>query len=470
MASLRSVFFRSQTQKGRILPSRPEPHIIESKIYEVGGSPPKPTISHFTKSGIAAIRFGLIVALAFCIYLSVRQGIAACYFRQNVPSSIEHAIRWDPDNPQYSDALAGITHLYADADTPAEIIPLYERAVRVSSEKAQYWADLATAYDWAGRTLDAQSAYRRALELFPNSPQLNWTVANFEIRTGRITDGLAALRKVLLGNDIPPQTIFVLATNATSDNSVILNEMLPPEASPFFSYLDFQIENGRINDAQLTWDRLLELNLRFDVHQAFPYLDALIGQKRVGGLMRAWSDLAKRFPAQIHVPDSGGNRIINGQFRFDTLNDGLDWRIVPTEGATVSLDSANSFEGRRSLRIDFDGNHNLDYRNFLQFVPVKPDTRYKFQAFLRTEGITTDSGPRVEIYDAYDMRKLFLSTENLIGTTAWKNEELDFQTPADTQLLIVKVARPISEKFDNEIAGSVWVNDVRLTENDKVRN
>jgi len=469
MADLRSVFFRTQMEQGGMCSPKPLPRTIESEIYEAGDSAPRRRIVKFRETCIAGIRFGMIVALAFCIYLSVRRGIAAWYFRQNVPTAIEHATRWDPDNPQYFDAFAGITHLYADADTPTQIIPLYDRAVSLSPEKAEYWADLATAYDWAGRTSDAQRAYRHALELFPNSPQLNWTVANFEIRTGRIADGLAALRKVLLGDDIPPQTVFALATNATSDNSAILNEM-PPQAGLFFAYLDFQIENGRMNDAQATWNRLLGLNLPFDVRQAFPYLDALINQKKIRGLMQAWSALATRFPAQIHAPDLNGNRIMNGEFRFDIINGGLDWRIVPTEGATVSLDSTNSFEGRSSLRIDFDGNHNLDYGNFLQFVPVKPDTHYRVQAFMRTGGITTDSGPRLQIYDAYDMRKLFLSTENLTGTTAWKDEELDFQTPADTQLLIVKIARPISQKFDNEIAGSVWLNDVRLTERSSVKN
>ena len=79
------------------------------------------------------------------------------------------------------------------------------------------------------------------------------------------------------------------------------------------------------------------------------------------------------------------------------------------------------------------------------------------------KGISTESGPRFQVFDAFDMGKLFLSTENTVGTSGWSSQHLEFKTTADTRLLIVRVARPLSEKLDNLIGGTVWIDRVSLT-------
>lgn len=411
---------------------------------------------------ISTLRYTGAVALGFCLYLAARQGVAAWYFRQSVPSAVQAAIRWDSGNPEYFDRLADLQHQYADSDSPDEMIRLYETATQLSLEKAQYWADLGTAYDWEGQTEKAERAYERAVQLFPNSPEMNWTVANFDIRTGRITNGLQALRKVLLGNSIPPRTVFTLASDATSDTESILKEMVPQRTDILLDYLDYQIEEGNVKAAKSAWTRLLKLNLQFELPQAFPYLDGLIHQREVDALTQAWAALGIKFPRQVHPQLSEPNRITNGGFETEILNGGLGWRVIPVDGAAVSLDTGVAFQGKRSLRIDFDGMHNLNYGNVMQYVPVEPDTSYKFTGYMRTAGVTTDSGPIFQICDAYDMRKLYLTTENLTGTTDWEPEQLEFRTGPNMRMLIVRVARPASQKFDNQIAGTIWVDDISL--------
>jgi hypothetical protein len=97
-----------------------------------------------------------------------------------------------------------------------------------------------------------------------------------------------------------------------------------------------------------------------------------------------------------------------------------------------------------------------------QYVVVQPNARYRFSGSLRTNGITTDSGPRFQIFDAFDMGKLFLSTESVVGTTGWSPQQLVFKTRADTHLLIVRITRPASSKLDNQIRGVVWIDQVSL--------
>jgi hypothetical protein len=352
-------------------------------------------------------------------------------------------------------------HQYGDVRNSSEIVQLYESSTRLSPYAAQFWADLGAGYDWAGSSNDALEALQRAQQLFPNSPEINWNLANFYVRVAKTQEALHTLRMVLLEDATAGRRVFTLATNATRDREAIV-QMLPLQAPIFFDYLNFRMERGDIGGAEELWARILQLNLPFDLREAFPYLDALIRYKEVNQLTEAWSALAGRFPGQIHGPVPDSNLVANGNFEFDVLNGGLDWRIIPAEGAVVSLDSARPFEGAHALQIKFDGSRNLDYGHVFQYVLVRPNTRYRFSVNMRVQGITTDSGPRFQVFDAYNMTDLFVSTENLVGTSDWSKQDAQFATKPDTHLLVIRVARPLSSKFDNQMAGTVWITAVTL--------
>jgi hypothetical protein len=82
---------------------------------------------------------------------------------------------------------------------------------------------------------------------------------------------------------------------------------------------------------------------------------------------------------------------------------------------------------------------------------------------MRAKGITTDRGPRFQVFDAFNMGKLLRSTESIVGTCGWSSQLLEFKTDSDTRLLLVRVARPPSNKLDNQISGTVWIDQVSLT-------
>jgi tetratricopeptide (TPR) repeat protein len=407
-------------------------------------------------------RIGLPLVLLFGIYLAGRQAIGEWYFRKGEPASIQMAIKWDSNNPQYYDALGTFTHLYGITGNLNDIVQSYENATRLSPYDAHFWSDLGAAYDWAGRTNDALSAFKRAIKLFPNSPEINWRFANFAFRAHRTPEALQSLQVVLAGNGPAQRDVFRLAVSATRDNRAIL-AMLPHQASVFFAFLDFEMDAGNVVTAEQVWLGLLQLKLPFELPQAFPYLDALIQRREPDRLVAAWSVLAERFPAQIGPLVTSSNLVANGSFEHEILNGGLDWRVAPVEGAVVSVDSQDAFEGARALRIEFNGKRNLDYSHIFQYVAVRPNTRYRFSAAIRVKGVTTDSGPRFQVFDAFDSGNLFQSTENIVGTSGWSSQLLELKTKADMRLLVVRLARPRSNKLDNQFGGTVWIDRVSLT-------
>ena len=408
----------------------------------------------------------LAAAMLACVYAVLRRGMGAWYFQKKSPEAIQKAIRWDPYNAEYYDALATLTHLYADNENPHDQVKLFERAVSLSPRNAYFWADLGMGYDWAGDGNEAMRAFEQATTRFPNSPEINWKLANFCIRTGKTSEGLQALRKVLAGGLVPREDVFALAASATPDENAILSEAIPAEAPVLFDYLNYRAKTGDLADAKKVWERLLSLELPFDPPMAFFYLDTLIQKRETQEVADAWFALGKRFPEKVGSRNRAPNLVANGGFESDILNGGLDWRVVPVEGARVSMDLQEAFEGQRSVRIDFGGTRNLDYGHLFQYVLVRPHTQYRFSGYVRAEGVTTDSGPRFQVFDPYGAGKEFFATDNLIGTSAWAEQRLEFKTAADTHLMIIRIARPPSAKFDNKIAGTVWIDSVRLTEED----
>ena len=409
-----------------------------------------------------SVRILLSLGLLYCAFLVTTRAVAQWYFRQPAPEGVRKAIEWDPQNPMYYAALARVLERSLKGAELSEVIRLYEKATRLSPYQARYWAELGGTYEQAGRPEEAQRAYERAQHLFPNSPEINWQLGNFYLRQGNIPLALKAFQKVLLGDSSLWRQAFDLAWRAGAEPELILAEMIPPQPDILFPYLNYLIEKQHIDQADEVWARILALQLPFEANAAFSYLDALISNKRVGELTTAWAALTKLNPTRIRQRAFDPNLITNGDFESEILNGGLDWRVGILEGVVVSVDSLTFFDGTHSLKIQFDGTHNLDYGHVYQYIPVKPKTLYRFTGYMRTQGITTDSGPRFQVYDAYDSSKLSLSAENLVGTSSWSPQQLELQTGPDTQLVVVRVARPSSRKFDNQIAGTVWIDRVSL--------
>ena len=159
------------------------------------------------------------------------------------------------------------------------------------------------------------------------------------------------------------------------------------------------------------------------------------------------------------------NLLVNGDFEEEILNAGFDWRIAKVEGVNVAPDRSTFHSPSRSLQISFIGKTNLAYSGVYQFVRVEPNRSYRLRGFLKTDGITTDSGLRLQVHDLYDSAQLQKLSESITGTTGgWTQVVLDFTTGGKTELVVLSVMRLPSAKLDNLIAGRVWLDDVSLSE------
>lgn len=408
------------------------------------------------------VRVVLGLVLAACLVLAARGAIASLLAAEESPDASAQASRWDGSNPDFPARYARELAEQGRGADPREIAREFEEATKLGPHRAENWAGLGEALDLMGDSAGATRAYQQALELFPRSPDINWEFANFLLRSDDVKGAIEPLRLAMEGDPSLRVGAFDLAWRAGIPRDQIL-AALPQQEDILSAYLDYLDASGRVDAAGDAWKRLLASPEPINFDAACRYFDALLYAHRVEALVPVWASLTGRDPDRFGRQPDSKNRITNGGFEDPMVNGGFGWRLTPIEGSDASLDTEVVHDGSRSLLVHFDGKHNLEFGHVMQYIPVEPDTRYRFVAYARSEGITTDSGPRIAVYDAYDRTALALETENLIGTTSWQEQKLEFRTGPRTKLLVVQVARPASRKLDNLIAGSLWLDDFSLS-------
>ena len=403
-------------------------------------------------AGVALLTFWI-----FRIYLAERAG------QKPALSSLQRAARLDPNNSDYQLRL-GRFYEYDPANTdPDQAMAHLERAVELNPYDPQTWLELGAAYEFQTQTGQAEACLRRADFLAPNLPPLQWAIANFFLLHGNVDEAFRHFKVVLGGSTRYNQVIFDTAWKASGDSGKILQELVPERVGPEFDYLAYLLSHHNFVDAQSLWKRIAGNSEGFRAVQAAGYIESLIGDHRTAEAYQAWNDLrAKGLIAPTYAP-TGQNLALNGDFEEPLLNFGFDWRLGRVDGAYATLDRTAFHSPSHSLLIQFAGTHNVNYANAFEFVRVAPNRSYRLQGFMRTEGITTDSGPRLRVRDAYDPRILDASSEDLKGDSrGWTPVLLDFKTAPQTDLIAIVVSRLPSRKLDNQIAGKVWVDDVSL--------
>jgi hypothetical protein len=378
--------------------------------------------------------------------------------------NLERAIKLDPSNADYHMRLAGL-YEYSPVDFQlAKAEEHFRRATYLDPYDPQTWLGLAMAMEFQGRQGEAEACLRQVHLLAPNLPAYQWPIANFYLLLGNTDEAFRHLRVVLAGTGQYDSHVFDLAWKAMPKGEKILQQLIPERISTELSYLDFLVSQHRLDEAQAVWKRIVAGGEQFSPGRSSPYIDNLIGARRAAEAYQVWTDLQKKGLIPYSSLPSEKNLISNGDFEDELLNFGFAWRVFPVEGVYAGSDTSTYHSPSHAFLVQFSGKENVFYQYLYQFVKVSPGQSYHLRAFMKTEGITTDSGPRLEVYDAYNAAALHKLTDDLTGTSdGWTPMLVDFVAGPKTELIVVRLIRFPSRKFDNLIAGKVWLDDVQLT-------
>jgi hypothetical protein len=155
--------------------------------------------------------------------------------------------------------------------------------------------------------------------------------------------------------------------------------------------------------------------------------------------------------------------LTNGSFEKPLLGRAFGWRLQRHRNVEAGRTGSEAREGGHSVHLHFLGTENLGYRHLWQLVPVKPGRSYELRFSRKARRLTTDRGVYVEVA-GFRCPGLRVTSEEVTGSTDWREEALPFGVPEACTVVRLGVRRDESLKFDNKIAGDYWIDAVRLVE------
>jgi len=335
-----------------------------------------------------------------------------------------------------------------------------QQAIKRTPLQQDYWLHLAAILQNMDQKEDSERALEKALLVFPTGYRGRWMAGNLLLQEGAPEKALPHFSYILAHYPDESRSIYDLWEAVAKDSNYILEKLIPKDYPSLRQYLIYLYEEREKEKAQKVWKRIESLGYQPDQKDTIRHIEFLIAQ---GELKEAFQVWRTKIAVEATPIPADGNLVNNPGFEIDkSLGSGFDWTISQTPGAEVSIDHSVAFEGKRSLKIRFNGRENIDFHHVYQWIPWKPHTDYQLKVNMKTEGVMTPIGPRMEV-SGIDSA-LYGASESLRGDNDWKELRMSFRTPAQSQGGLLRVRRQKTKNSDRFINDTVWIDHVRLSE------
>jgi hypothetical protein len=335
-----------------------------------------------------------------------------------------------------------------------------QQAIQKTPLQQDYWLHLAMIFQNMDKKEDSERALEKALLVFPTGYQGRWIAGNLLLQQGSPEKALPHFSYILAYYPDESRSIYALWEEVAKDSDFILAKLIPKDFPSLRQYLTYLYEEREKGKAQKVWKRIESLGYQPNRKDTVRHIEFLINQGEFKEAFQVWR--TKVAVEGTPIP-TDGNLVNNPGFEIEkNLGSGFDWTINQTPGAEVSMDHSVAFKGKSSLKIRFNGRENIDFHHVYQWIPWKPHTDYRLEVNMKTEGVTTQSGPRMEVSGIDSV--LYGVSESLTGDNDWKELRVTFRTSAQSQGGLLRVRRQRTKNSDRLLSGTVWIDDVRLIE------
>jgi tetratricopeptide (TPR) repeat protein len=414
---------------------------------------------------LKAIMTLMVLLSLFASWFVVRWYIGntiAEYFRpeENRLETAQLAVTLAPNDPLPHWRLGNLAQTELPPDQIGLVVAEYEKAVSLSPNDYRLWMEFGGALEQAGDFDKAEKALREAVKLAPSYAQPRWYLGNLLLRTDRYEEGFVELQRASEANDQFFPQLFNLAWQLHNDDFEALKASVgntPGVRAGFSMYL---VAHGRYDEGLRLWNSLTDTEKRANRQAADPIISSLIGAQRYHEAMNIWNQVA---PGPTYYASLG--HILDPGFE-DNLAHGsgavFGWQVQSNSQVQIGIDAGQGHSGSRSLRVYFQVRSHIDTINVSQLVPVKPNTDYDFECYLKTERLESAETPVILIVNAANDAWLAGSAAPS-GNSNWQRVTFSFKTGDKTEAVKVKMVRnSCADSPVCPIFGTVWYDDFDL--------
>ncbi|MBZ5700720.1 MAG: tetratricopeptide repeat protein [Acidobacteriia bacterium] len=412
-----------------------------------------------------AVRWAyLLISAAVAVglgYFSLRNAWAEHQADPQEAAGLERATKLEPGNAHHWYLLGRYWQYNLEQPDTARAIALYQRALSLEPHAAGIWLDLAESQEAEGELKAAREAFLEARTNYPVSADVAWRYGNFLLRQGETDAAFAEIQRSLAEEPRRAAEAISVCWRAKPDIRVLLDQALPASPQVYLSVIEVFAQQWETDAALAVWRRLAGLRPKLELKQVNILVDALLAKRQVAEAREVWTQ-ALDFAGAPRPGDPAKSLIWDGGFETG-VSGGFAWRLQAAQGAQMDFDSEVRHSGNRALRIRFDGKQNPQFENVCQFVAVTPETPYQLEAWMRAKSVTTDRGVYVLVRTPEFPTNPPAMTVDMRETQPWTRLALSWTAGKDVHLAQVCLGRAISQKLDNQISGTVWVDDFTLT-------
>ncbi len=371
------------------------------------------------------------------------------------------AVGLAPNDPLPHWRLGNVAQKFLPPDQISVAVAEYEKAVSLSPNDYRLWMEFGSALEQAGDVDRAEKALRQAVKLAPSYALPRWHLGNLLVRTDRYNEGFKELQKASEANDQFRPQLFNLAwqLNKTDFDAMRTAVGENPGVQAWFS--KYLVERGRFDEGLRVWNTLKQPEKRENRLAADAMIKALVASHRYHTAMEVWNEIA---PGPAYHVDFG--KILDRGFEQNlahSANAVFGWQVQSNSQVQLGIDANLGHSGSRSLRLYFQVRSRVDSINVSQLIPVKPNTEYSFECYLKTDKLESAETPVVYVVNATDEVFLAGSPRAPNGSNNWQRVAFSFKTGPKAEAIKLRMTRnTCPDSAVCPIFGTVWYDDFDL--------
>jgi len=414
------------------------------------------------RAGDVLVRLLLALALAAAAWRVAAHLDALRLASTGRLADLAAAAERDPANPEHAYRLGLVYRDVLAVRDLAEARGHLERAVELNPYSWRYRLELGRTYEISGMEEAAEASFQAAVARNPKSGLYRFRLADFYVRRGDLTKALGELEQAVeLDPTLVERGLVLLLRSGASREAI--EALWPSRREEQLRFLRLLASREPDTAAALLddlWPRLLGAPSPPTPDEGLFYLEHLERGGRFTELRAQWIALAR---ANGHEdPDFAAHRneVWNGEFELPLAGGPLGWRLAAGDAFTA-VREVDGTTGAHALRMDFPGEENIDFQGLRQRLRLAAGRAYRFSFAGRSRDLTTEQGIFFQVLDRE--HRVILETPPILGTTPWAQYSGTFTLPAGSEELTLLLRRRPSRRIDNRLAGSVWLDSVRLT-------
>jgi tetratricopeptide (TPR) repeat protein len=338
-------------------------------------------------------------------------------------------------------------------------VEMLEQTVRNAPYDYRFWMELGRGYERAERYEQAEKAFQRAVDLAPNYSAVHWQLGNFYLRQDRKTEAIAELRKSAETSSIYSMQVFGTAWDYFDKDTKKLNELAGNQMNVRADLAKFYASKELASESLQIWNTLLP-----EEKQAKQDVAKIIAQALYE---KRFYRSAISFVHQLAIePEAKAETIQNGGFESPIAEDAnkayFNWKISRLDKVEIKLDSGEKREGKRSLRVNFNGFTGIEVKNIAQVVAVESGKHYVLSFWIKTDNLKSAGTPTIEIVNANDF-KIIPTTSPAFptGTNDWGQVKIEFNAPSSSEGVWIRLDRAYCGDAC-PIVGTIWLDEFKL--------